>query len=94
MFVRPGQKERFVAALALITRNRVRRNRAVGVANVQARARIIDWRGDVKSLAFVHVGFLPKIRSKIKTHTAPCKDGTRKQPCAEKPPYFPKDAGA
>ena len=56
VFVRSGQEHHVIAAQTLIARDRIGRDRAVGVADVQFVRRVIDRRCDIK-LSFAHTAF-------------------------------------
>ena len=56
VLVRAGQEHDVIAAHALVARDRIGRNRAVGVADVQFVRRVINWGRDIK-LSFAHTAF-------------------------------------
>src|SRR5690606_22890555 len=59
VLVRSRQEHHVVAAQPLVAGHGVRRHRAVGVADVQPVARVIDRRRDVEGFAFFRHGRLP-----------------------------------
>ena len=80
VLVRTGQKERFIAALTLVAGDGVGRDGAVGVSDVQVRARIIDRCRDIKCLLLFHWSLPPQylLMQNKKRLSPSCKDDTRK----------------